>query len=133
MREERVEAGDGVEEPVRPVKMEPDPMHPRAAPVHPLSALLLVTVDNLWTFADWAVMGWWLTVPLCFLTVFLPSVVIQRHLKRDRWGRAVVLATLLGGLAAVPTPIFGTPVGLALLAWTGVDRLLGRPIKPSKP
>jgi hypothetical protein len=39
-------------------------------------------------------------------------------------------AALLGALAAVPTSITGTPVGLALLAWTGLGKLFGRaPLK----
>jgi hypothetical protein len=95
-----------------------------------LAALLLVAVDNLWNLADWAVMGWMITIPTSFLTVFLPTFMIQRLVKRDGWGRAFLLATLLGGLAAVPTSLFGTPVGLALLAWTGMDRLLGRSTTP---
>ena len=79
--------------------------------------------------ADWAIIDWVITIPASFVTVFFPSLMIQRLVKRDGWGRALVLAVLLGGLAAIPTSIFGTPVGLALLAWTGLDRLLGRSAK----
>jgi hypothetical protein len=132
MSEERQPPPGGTpadEEVVHPTRMEPDPAPPRGAPVHPLSALLLVAVDNLWNLADWTVIGWWVTVPAAFVTVFLPAFTVQRLLKRDGWGRALVLAALLGGLAAVPTSIFGTPVGLALLAWTGLDRILGRPVR----
>jgi hypothetical protein len=33
---------------------------------------------------------------------------------------------MLAVLAAIPTPITGTPVGLGLLAWTGLGKILGR-------
>ena len=119
------------EEPVlRPTRMEAEPERSsRGAPVHALAALLLVAVDNLWTLPDFSIIAWTVTVPASFLTVFLPTFMIQRLLKRDGWGRALVLGILLGALAAVPTSVFGTPVGVALLAWTGLDRLLGRSAK----
>jgi hypothetical protein len=96
-------------------------------PVHALSALALVAVDSLWALFEFAPPLWILAIPTCFLAVFLPVYLIQRHLKGDSPGRALAFATLLATLAAVPTPIMGTPVGLGLLAWTGLGRLLGRP------
>jgi hypothetical protein len=106
--------------------MEPEAPSRSRVPVHPTAALLLVAVDNLWNLADWAVISWVVTIPCSFVTVFLPTLMIQRLIKRDGMGRALLFAVLLGGLAALPTSLFGTPVGLALLAWTGLDRLLGR-------
>jgi hypothetical protein len=47
---------------------------------------------------------------------------------KNRVGRAFLFALLLGIVAAVPTSITGTPVGLALLAWTGINKLLGKPM-----
>jgi len=44
--------------------------------------------------------------------------------QRDATGRALTFATILAVLAAIPTPVTGTPVGFALLAWTGLGRLL---------
>lgn len=96
-------------------------------PVHPLAALLLLGVDNLWNLADWAVVDWFITIPLSFMTVFFPTLLIQRLLRRDRWGRALFLALLLGVIAGIPTSVFGSPVGVALLAWFGIDQLVGRP------
>jgi hypothetical protein len=94
-------------------------------PVHPLSAVVLLAVDNLWNFADWAVAAWWFTIPASFVTVFFPTLLVQRFVKGDPRRRALRLALLLGGLAAVPTSIFGTPLGLAFLAWSGLNRLFG--------
>jgi ABC-type spermidine/putrescine transport system permease subunit II len=54
--------------------------------------------------------------------VFIPTVWFQRRLKKDRWGSALAKALVLGLVAAVPTSLTGTPVGIALLAWAGVDR-----------
>ncbi|MCP5518389.1 MAG: hypothetical protein H7A45_14140 [Verrucomicrobiales bacterium] len=94
-------------------------------PVHPLAAVVLVAVDNLWNFADWAVVSWVVTIPLAFVTVFLPAFMVQRFVKRDGGPRAVRMAGLLGVLAAVPYSLFGTSAGLALLAWSGLNRLFG--------
>jgi hypothetical protein len=92
-------------------------------PIHPLSALLLLVVDNLWNLAEWVVVDWVITIPLSFFTVFVPSLVIQKVLKRQRFGVALGYATLLAALAAIPTSILGTPVGAALLAWFGINKL----------
>jgi hypothetical protein len=100
------------------------------APIHALSALILVAVDNLWNLAEWAVVDWVFTIPLSFVTVFVPVFLLQRHLKKDSNGRALAFAMLLGVLAAIPTSITGTPVGLGLLAWTGLRRVMGK--QPTK-
>jgi hypothetical protein len=97
-----------------------------APPIHALSALVLVAVDNLWNLAEWAVVDWVFTIPLSFITVFVPVFLLQKHLKKDSNGRALAFATLLAMLAAIPTSITGTPVGLGLLAWTGLRKLVGK-------
>ena len=91
-----------------------------------MSALILVAVDSLWLPADllWPIIP--LAIPACFLAVFVPTYLIQRHLKNDSKGRALTFAMVLAVLAAIPTPVTGTPIGLGLLAWTGLGRLLGR-------
>jgi hypothetical protein len=96
------------------------------APIHALSALILFAVDSLWAIFDWLPPIWIVAIPGCFLAVFVPTYLIQRHLKRDAHGRALAFATMLAVLAAIPTPVTGTPVALGLLAWTGLGRLLGR-------
>src|ERR1044072_9004739 len=81
-------------------------------PIHALSALLLVAVDSLWAVFDLVPPIWIFTIPLCFGAVFVPTFLIQKYLKRDSNGRALAFASLLAVLAAIPTPITGTPVGL---------------------
>ena len=96
------------------------------SPIHGLSALILVAVDSMWAIFDWVPPVWIVAIPACFAAVFVPTYLIQRHLKNDSKGRALTFATILAVLAAIPTPITGTPVGFALLAWTGLGKLLGR-------
>ena len=93
-------------------------------PIHALSALVLAAVDSLWAVFAWEPPLWIVAIPLCFLAVFVPSFLIQRHLKHDGNGRALTFATLLAVLAAIPIPITGTAVGVSLLAWTGLGKLL---------
>jgi hypothetical protein len=95
-------------------------------PIHPLAALLLLIIDNLWLVEEWAVIAWVVTIPLSFLSVFATTFAIQKVLKRDSNKRAFAYALLLGVIAAVPTSITGTPLGLALLAWTGISKLTSR-------
>jgi hypothetical protein len=95
-------------------------------PIHALSALILVAVDSLWAVFDWMPPVWIVAIPGCFAAVFVPTFLIQKHLKHDSNGRAATFATILAVLAAIPTPITGTPVGLGLLAWTGLGKIFGR-------
>jgi hypothetical protein len=95
-------------------------------PIHALSALVLAAVDSLWAVFEWAPPLWIIAIPLCFLAVFVPTFLTQKYLKHDGNGRAITFATLLGVLAAIPMPITGTAVGVSLLAWTGLGKLIGR-------
>ena len=124
------------EPPARVVPIEVLPPQPATSslsagsrPIHALSALILVAVDSLWAVFDWLPPVWIVAIPGCFLAVFVPSYLIQRHLKQDSPGRALAFASVLAVLAAIPTPITGTPVGLGLLAWTGLGKLLSKPPK----
>jgi integral membrane sensor domain MASE1 len=114
-------------EPVRPVRIATLAAD-SGPPIHPLAALLLIIVDNLWNLTEWVVIDWIITIPLSFITVFVPVFLIQKLLKRNRVGQALGYALLLGVIAAVPTSLTGTPVGLALLVWAGVGRLIGKPL-----
>jgi hypothetical protein len=102
------------------------PPRDESALIHPLSALLLIVIDNLWLLADFAALLWIVTIPISFLAVFLPSFLIQKYVKGDQTGRALGIASFLGVLAAVPTPITGTSVGLAVLGYAGFRRIFSR-------
>ena len=91
--------------------------------IHPLSAALLIAIDSLWTMADWAAFAWLVTIPLSFLAVFLPTYLIQRHMKKDPAGKSAAVAAFLATLAAIPTPITGTIVGTFVLAVAGLRSL----------
>ena len=104
----------------------PRPAAVEGPPIHALSALVLVAVDSLWAVFDWLPPVWVVAIPACFAAVFVPTFLIQKHLKRDSTGRALAFASILAVLAGIPMPITGTPVGLGLLAWTGLGKLLGR-------
>ena len=96
-------------------------------PIHALSALILVAVDSLWLPVDLLPPIILVAIPACFIAVFVPTYLVQRHLKHDSQARALTFATILAVLAAIPTPVTGTPIGLGLLAWTGLGRIFGRP------
>ena len=98
-----------------------------APSIHLLSAVVLLGVDNLWNLTEFAVIDWIVTIPLSFLTVFVPVFLIQKRLKRDTTRKALGWALLLGALAAVPFSVTGTVAGSMLLAWLGINQLLGRP------
>lgn len=95
-------------------------------PVHPLAALILLAVDNLWSLAEWAVVSWAITVPTAFLAVFVPTLLLHRRSLGQSKAKALAWATLLGGIAAVPFSVGGTALGAGLLAWLGIRRL-GQP------
>ena len=93
----------------------------RRAPFHVMSALVLISVDNLWNLEEFAAPPLMVvTIPLSFLSVLFATAWIQCRFQGDRprvaWWKALFLACV----AAVPFSVTGTPVGLALLAWAGI-------------
>ncbi|MBX3734593.1 MAG: hypothetical protein KF791_18610 [Verrucomicrobiae bacterium] len=107
------------ESPAPPPLTPPNPGRPRVW-FEPLSALALLLADNLWLFPEFLVVSWVVTVPLCFLTVLVSVYLIQRRRAGDRRRIAFAKALILAIIAAVPTSVTGTPVGLAILAWAGI-------------
>jgi hypothetical protein len=115
---------------VEVVKDAPRAMPPPASeplPIHPLAAVLLLAVDNLWNLADWAVVTWILTIPLAFASVFFPTLYLHRRKLGQSRGKALAWATFLGAIAAVPFSVAGTATGALLLAWLGINRLTAGP------
>lgn len=94
--------------------------------IHPLSGLLLMIVDALWTIPDMAAFAWIATIPACFLAVTIPTYLIQRFMKNDPAGKSAAVAAVLGVLAAIPTPITGTVVGAIVLGLAGLRSLGGK-------
>lgn len=88
---------------------------------HPAAAGLMILIDSLWGIPEFAVLTWPVTVVGCFVSVFVPSYVIQKRSHGDTAGKALLKALFLGVVAAVPMPIMGTSIGLALLAWFGIQ------------
>jgi len=101
--------------PPEPPRTAPSATPAEGAPIHALSALILIAVDSLWAVFDWAPPVWVVAIPFCFLAVFVPTFLIQKFLRKDSNGRAVTFATILAVLAAIPTQITGPPIGLAFL------------------
>lgn len=97
--------------------------------IHPMSAALLAIVDGMWAIPEMAVLSWAVTIPLAFLSVTIGTSLIQQHLNGDQRGRAVAIAFFFGIIAALPTCVLGTPLGLGLLARAGLKHLL----KPRRP
>lgn len=87
---------------------------------HPLAAGIMILVDGLWGILEIPVATVPFTVVGCFVMVFVSTLVIQRRRNGDRWLPAVLKAAFLGAVAAVPFPVMGTSVGIALLAWFGI-------------
>lgn len=106
--------------PDKPTGAPPPPTPPARIIIDPLAALALIIVDNLWWIPEFVVVDWLLTIPLCFLSVFAITFLIQWRRVGDRRRVALVKALVLGLVAAVPWSVTGTPVGLALLAWAGI-------------
>jgi hypothetical protein len=106
------------------------PAADRQPPVHPLAAVVLLVVDNLWNLADWAIVSWIVTIPAAFMSVFLPTLILHRRGLGQSPIKALGWAVLLGTIAAVPFSVGGTAVGAALLAWLGIQRLSNKPSEP---
>lgn len=109
---------------------------PPAAPkpegpiIHPLAAICMVVVDLVWTIPE--VAGFLVPViALSLVSVGSITFLIQKFIRGDANGRAAAVALLLGVLAAVPTPITGTAVGILVLGMAGLHQLTLGKLLPS--
>ncbi len=100
----------------------PEAPQPDGPLIHPLAAICMVVVDLVWTIPELA--GF--LVPVIFLSLLSVggiTFMIQKFIRGDPNGRAAAVALFLGVLAAVPTPITGTAVGILVLGMAGLHHL----------
>ncbi len=99
-----------------------------AAPVHPLSALVTILLDNVFGAVEIVDP---LLILLTGLTVGVVNTVtvtlVQRYLAKDEWGPSVAKGLVMGVIAGVPFSVSGTAVGGLLLAWAGAHEWIKLP------
>ncbi len=92
-----------------------------APPINPLAAFVTVVLDNVFGVLE-------LVDPLAILFTSaivaaagtVSTTLIQHHLAKDGWGKAVAKGLAMGIIAGVPFPVTGTALGVPLLAWAGL-------------
>jgi hypothetical protein len=93
--------------------------------LHPLSGLLLITVDNLFWGAEALSLG--LAIPvvvvLSFTVTLIAVTMVQRFLGRNGWGVSLTKALLCAILAGIPTSIMGTAFGGFILLASGLSNM----------
>ena len=105
-----------------------------AAPVHPLSALVTVLLDNLFDLPELAGPEVWIfTAPLVGGLCFVTTTMVQRFLAKDEWGPAIAKGLVMGVVAGVPYSVTGTAAGGLFLAWAGLHQWVRLPSSKSDP
>ena len=99
-------------------------------PLHLLSSIVTIALDWVWFLVELPA-----TVSLAFLPSLLPLSLllglvtlgavtfVQHYLADEPWGNAVAKGVVMGIVAGVPYPVFGTVVGAPLAAWAGVHEI----------
>ncbi len=104
----------------------PSPSAP-PPPLHILSALATIALDWIWFGIE---------LPATLSLAFLPSLIpltlglgllnmaavtlVQHFLADEAWGKALAKGLVMGIVAGVPYPVFGTVVGVPLATWAGI-------------
>lgn len=113
-------------EPIKAMPLEPRrPVPP--APIHPLAALSIIMLDNVFGWIDLvpgAILG---TSLLVGGLGFLSTLFVQRYLAKDKWGESVAKGLVMGIIAGVPFQVTGTTVGAILLGWAGANQWIKLP------
>jgi hypothetical protein len=100
------------------------------APIHPLAALTVIVLDNVFGWVDLlpgAVLG---TSLLVGGLGFLSTLFVQRYLSKDGWGESLAKGLVMGIIAGVPFQVTGTAVGALLLGWAGASAWIKLPVRP---
>lgn len=112
-----------------------EPRHPiPAPPIHPLAALVTLVLDNVigaLEMVDPFIILFTSLIVAAFGT--LSTMLIQRYLARDGWGKAVAKGLAMGIIAGVPFSVTGTAFGIPLLAWAGLHEWIKKPPTQSRP
>ncbi|MEM9555951.1 MAG: hypothetical protein AAGC60_16970 [Acidobacteriota bacterium] len=115
---------------------ETDAAHPIESPrtdgrrIHPYSLGITVLIDNVMFGAGASVaiptagLGLVVSSMAAFGLTTLVTYLVQRNLGGQTRERSLTYACVLGTLAGVPTSLFGTAAGGALLLKAGFGRLL---------
>jgi hypothetical protein len=121
------------EERQRAPQPEPPSQPPAPPPLHFLAALATIALDWIWYLVELPA-----TLSLIFLPELLPlslslavvdfTVVslVQHFLAGERWAVALTKGLVMGIIAGVPYPVFGTIVGVPLAAWAGIREIQKR-------
>lgn len=110
------------------------------APYHPLSAIAIAVLDGLWSVPELTATVSIAGLPALPVLVASAAVsaavavgLVQKYVAKEETGSAVAKGVVAGILAGVPYPVAGTGAGLALLAWSGANKLLQPPTQPPTP
>lgn len=91
--------------------------------LHPLSGLLLITLDNLFWGAEAISLG--VAIPVVVVLSFSITLVavtfIQKFLAKNTWGVSFTKALFCAILAGIPTSIMGTAFGGFILLASGLS------------
>ncbi|MFO0564315.1 MAG: hypothetical protein U0263_01560 [Polyangiaceae bacterium] len=102
-------------------------MKDKLAPVHPLSAILTIAIDCVWTIPELpmtaTVVGLIVTSLASLVVAGFVVMLVQKFVDEDSWGAALTKGLVMGVLAGVPYPVAGTLAGVGLLAWAGTKAL----------
>ena len=104
------------------------------APIHPLSALATIVLDNIFGVVEFVDP---LSILLTSLTVgvlgTVTTMLVQHYVAKEEWGPSVAKGLVMGILAGVPFQVVGTVVGVPLLAWAGLHEWIKLPMVKSQP
>ena len=117
---------------------QPNPVETRRpippAPIHPLSALATIVLDNVFgVFEIVDPFALLITSAVVGVLGTVTTMMVQRYLSRDSWGASVAKGLVMGIFAGVPFQVTGTAVGVPLLMWAGLHELIKLPITRSTP